>query len=105
MEIGRFVFRFSNLSYGRYIDLVKNVEKLKELGFEIMLHDKMPDVVLYREDKDWIYFVESVTSVGPMDPKRILEITEMTKDVTIGKIFVTAFLDFKTCKKFADELA
>ena len=29
-------------------DLVKNVEKLTELGFEITLHDKMPDVVLYR---------------------------------------------------------
>ena len=58
----------------------------------------MPDVVLYREDKNWIYFIESVTSVGPMDPKRILEITEMTKDVTAGKIFVTAFLDFKTYK-------
>ena len=86
-------------------DLVKNVEKLKELGFEITLHDKMPDVVLYRADKNWIYFVESVTSVGPMDPKRILEITEMTKDVTAGKIFVTAFLDFKTYKKFAEELA
>ena len=86
-------------------DLVKNVDKLKALGFEITLHDKMPDVVLYREDKNWIYFVESVTSVGPMDPKRILEITEMTKDVTAGKIFVTAFLDFKTYKKFAEELA
>ena len=105
MDIGRFVFRFSNLAYGRYSDLVKNVEKLKELGFEITLHDKMPDVVLYREDKDWIYFVESVTSVDSMDPKRILEITEMTKDVTTGKIFVTAFLDFKTYKKFANELA
>ena len=35
-------------------DLVKNVEKLQKLGFEITLHDKMPDVVLYREDKDWI---------------------------------------------------
>ncbi len=86
-------------------DLVKNVEKLKELGFEITLHDKMPDIVLYRKDKDWIYFVESVTSVGPMDSKRILEITEMTKEVTAGKIFVTAFLDFKTYKKFAEELA
>lgn len=86
-------------------DLVKDVEKLKKLGFEITLHDKMPDVVLYREDKDWIYFVESVTSVGPMNPKRILEITEMTKDVKVGKIFVTAFLDFKTYKKFAEELA
>ena len=86
-------------------DLVKNVDKLKELGFGITLHDKMPDVVLYREDKDWIYFVESVTSVGPMDAKRILEITEMTKNVTAGKIFVTAFLDFKTYKRFSENLA
>ena len=86
-------------------DLVKNVDKLKKIGFEITLHDKMPDVVLYREDVNWIYFVESVTSVGPMDSKRILEITEMTKDVTAGMIFVTAFPDFKTYKKFAEELA
>lgn len=86
-------------------DLVKNVEKLKQLGFEITLHDKMPDVVLYNEDNDWIYFIESVTSVGPMDPKRILEISEMTKNVKAGKVFVTAFLDFSTYKKFAESLA
>lgn len=86
-------------------DLVKNVDKLEKLGFEITLHDKMPDVVLYREDKDWIYFVESVTSVGPMDPKRILEIEVMTKDVKAGKVYVTAFLDFKTYKRFSEDLA
>ena len=86
-------------------DLVKNVEKLKELGFEITLHDKMPDVVLYREDKNWIYFIESVTSVGPMDPKRIIEISEMTKNITAGKIFVTAFQSFSVFKKFSDSLA
>lgn len=86
-------------------DLVKNVKKLKELGFEITLHDKMPDVVLYREDKNWIYFVESVTSVGPMDPKRIVEIGQMTGKVSAGMIFVTAFLDFKTFKKFSESLA
>lgn len=34
-------------------DMVKNLDKLKQLGFEITLHDKMPDVVLYREDKNW----------------------------------------------------
>ena len=60
---------------------MKNEEKLKELGFEITLHDKMPDVVLYSEDKHWIYFVESVTSAGAMEPKRIKEIEEMTENV------------------------
>lgn len=86
-------------------DLVKNVEKLEELGFVITLHDKMPDVVLYRSDRNWIYFVESVTSVGPMDPKRITEINNMTTKVTAGLIYVTAFLDFATYKKFSAELA
>lgn len=86
-------------------DLVKNIEKLSELGFEITLHDKMPDVVLYRADKDWIYFIESITSVGPMDPKRIVEIESMTQNVRAGKIYISAFLDFATFKKFSDQLA
>ena len=86
-------------------DLVKNVARLQELGFAITLHDKMPDVVLYSEEKDWLYFIESVTSVGPMEPKRIKEIEEMTESVTAGKIYVTAFLDFKTFKKFSESLA
>lgn len=86
-------------------DLVKNEEKLCELGFEITLHDKMPDVVLYSAERDWLYFIESVTSVGPMEPKRIKEIEEMTQGVKAGKIYITAFLDFKTFKKFSESLA
>ena len=86
-------------------DLVKNETKLKRLGFEISLHDKMPDVVLYSEEKDWLFFIESVTSVGPMNAKRILELKNMTSKVIAGKIFVTAFPDFKTFKKFSEDLA
>lgn len=86
-------------------DLVKNQEKLQSLGFFITLHDKMPDVVLYCHDKNWLYFVEAVTSVGPMDPKRIKEIDDMTSHVNAGKIYVTAFPDFKTFKKFSQLLA
>jgi hypothetical protein len=86
-------------------DLHKDTEMLERLGFTITLHDKMPDVVLYREDKDWLYFIEAVTSVGPMDAKRILEIEAMTKNVSLGKIFVTAFMDFSTFKKFSESLA
>lgn len=86
-------------------DLIKNKSKLKELGFEITLHDKMPDVVLYKKDTDWLYFIEAVTSVGPMDYKRINEINSMTKSVKSGKIYVTAFPDFVTYKKFSNLLA
>ena len=86
-------------------DLVKNNEMLQKIGFSITLHDKMPDVVLYLAEKNWVYFIESVTSVGPMDPKRIKEIEEMTSSVKAGKIYITAFLDFKTFKRFSESLA
>lgn len=86
-------------------DMVKREEKLRKLGFEITLHDKMPDVVLYAAEKNWLYFIEAVTSVGPMEPKRIKEIEEMTQDVKAGKIYISAFLDFKTFKKFSESLA
>ena len=109
--IEEFAPRFAPRSECLYVgdttekDLVKNIDKLRSLGFEITLHDKMPDVVLYSEDKNWLYFIEAVTSVGPMEPKRIKEIEEMTAGVAAGKIFVTAFPDFKTFKKFSETLA
>ena len=109
--IEEFAPRFAPNSQCLYVgdtiqkDMVKDVNMLSQLGFEITLHDKMPDVVLYREDQNWVYFVESVTSVGPMDPKRIVEIESMTSKVTAGKIYVTAFLDFQTFKKFSEQLA
>lgn len=86
-------------------DLVKEEATLQELGFDITLHDKMPDIVLYSREKNWVYFIEAVTSVGPMSPKRILEINEMTRHTMVGKIFITAFPDFKTYKKFSADLA
>lgn len=109
--IEEFAPRFAPASECLYVgdtikkDLIKNDSKLQKIGFVITQHDKMPDVVLYSEDKNWIYFIESITSVGPMEPKRIKEIEDMTQNVSAGKIYITAFLDFETFKKFAATLA
>lgn len=78
---------------------------LSELGLEITPHNKMPDVVLYSREKNWILFVEAVTTVGPMDPKRVLELKDMTSKVNAGKVYITAFPDRKTFNKFAAMLA
>lgn len=86
-------------------DLIRDRALLHKLGMDINVHGKMPDVVLYSEEKQWLVLVEAVTSVGPMSPKRVLELKQMTAHVTVGKIFVTAFLDFKTFKSFCAELS
>ena len=109
--IEEFAPRFAQGSECLYVgdtakkDLLINNKKLLELGFEISIHDKLPDVILYFEEKNWIYFIEAVTSTGPMNYKRIIEIDKLTENVNCGKIYITAFLDFKTFKKFAADLA
>lgn len=89
-------------------DLVKKTDKLLALGLRITDNDKLPDVVLYCEEKNWLYFVEAVTSVGPVSVKRISEIKDMLENCNCGLIFVTAFLDMSSkngFKKFIEEIA
>lgn len=86
-------------------DLVFEEAQLTELGVEMTIHNKLPDVMLYFSQKKWLFFVEAVTSVGPMTPARVREIQEMTKTCQVGCVYVTAFLDLKTYKKYADQLA
>jgi hypothetical protein len=89
-------------------DLIKNRKRLQELGVSITDHDKLPDVVLYMADKNWIFFVESVTSVGPVSVKRMHEIQAMLENCKCGIIYITAFLDRSGrngFKKFIDQVA
>ena len=109
--IEEFAPRFAQNSIVLYVgdtkdkDLYKDVELLEKLKISMGDHEKLQDVILYQKEKKWIYFIEAVTSVGPISPKRIVEITDMTKDCKLGKIYVTAFLDMKTFKKFTEQLA
>lgn len=85
-------------------DLYKNTARLQELGFDITL-DVLPDVVLYVPSRKWLYFVECVTTVGPVDQKRKNDINAMTQGVDAGNVYVTAFPNFATYKKFSQDLA
>lgn len=87
-------------------DLIKNNEKLLELGIKITDHDKLPDVILYMEEKNWIFFIEAVTSVGPISVKRRDDINAMLENCNCGIVYVTAFLDMgKIFKSFINEIA
>lgn len=44
---------------------------LAGLGVDVDSHGKMPDVVLHFTAKNWLLLVESVTSHGPVDGKRM----------------------------------
>ena len=80
-------------------------EKLAELGVPITEHDKLPDVVLYDEERDWLFLVEAVTSHGPVTPKRLEELEVTLKDCAATRLYVSAFPDFRQFKRHVDKIA
>ena len=75
------------------------------LGFSVEVHGKMPDVILWQEEKNWLVLVESVTSHGPVDPKRYIELSELFASVHADKVFISAFPDKRTFARFASDVA
>ena len=64
---------------------------LKSLGIDVGQHGKMPDVVIYFREKNWLILAEAVTSSGPVDGRRHAELSELFRDSAAGLVYVTAF--------------
>lgn len=80
------------LSSLRWIGCPDSAEyALRDLGVEIDSHGKMPDVILYYPEKNWLLLIESVTSHGPVDAKRHHELADLFKNSKAGLVYVTAF--------------
>ncbi len=68
-------------------------------------HGKMPDLIIHHKGKKWLILVEAVTSHGPIDPKRKIELEELFGKSKAGLVFITAFLTKKTMMKYLEKIA
>ena len=82
-----------------------NKELLKELGVEVDNHGKMPDVVVYFRERNWLVLAEAVTSHGPVDGKRHEELNILLATSKAGLVFVSAFPDRKTFTHYAEAIS
>ncbi len=80
-------------------------ELLTKLGVTVDKHGKMPDVVLYYPEKNWLLLVESVTSSGPVDGKRHSELARLFAGATVGIVYVTAFPSRSMMARYLGEIA
>lgn len=80
-------------------------EFLEELGVKINRKGKLPDVVLYWKQKNWLILIESVTSHGPVDAKRYDELSELFKNSKAGIVYVTAFPSRKIMGKYLSDIS
>ncbi|EOI5775953.1 BsuBI/PstI family type II restriction endonuclease [Cronobacter malonaticus] len=80
-------------------------ERLQELGVTVNRKGKLPDVVLYWEERNWLLLIESVTSHGPVDGKRHGELAKLFANAKAGLVYVTAFPDRKIMAKYLMDLS
>jgi hypothetical protein len=82
-----------------------DVDLLAELGVNVDSHGKMPDVVLYYTEKNWLLLVESVTSHGPVDGKRHDELTNLFAKSKPELVYVSAFPNRAVMGQYLSEIA
>ncbi|WP_280232381.1 BsuBI/PstI family type II restriction endonuclease [Nocardia cyriacigeorgica] len=80
-------------------------ERFAELGVTFDMHGKMPDLVVYMEDKDWLVLMEAANSHGPVDSKRRGELSALFKAATPGLVYVSCFPDRKEMRKYLPSIA
>ncbi|MBL8650625.1 MAG: hypothetical protein JNL35_09515 [Sphingopyxis sp.] len=80
-------------------------EQLKTLGVMIDNHGKMPDVVIYDAERNWLLLIEAVTSHGPVDGKRHNELMTLFTGSTAGLVYVTAFPTRAVMARYLGEIA
>lgn len=80
-------------------------EYLADLGVRVDKHGKMPDLVVHRKDKNWLFLMEAVTSHGPVDGKRYKELSHLFSKSTAGLVYVSCFPDRAVMRKYLADLA
>lgn len=78
---------------------------LEEINFFELAHDKLPDVVAYLPAKNWLYLIEAVTTANPITELRRSVLIRLAQNCKADLIFITAFPDRDTYRKFAKDIA
>jgi type II restriction enzyme len=80
-------------------------KRLSELGFFELSHEKLPDVLAYSKDKNWLFLIESVHSANPITELRKRTLEQLSKACTADIVYVSAFLTRVAFRKFARDIA
>ena len=103
----RFGFGAEVLYLGDATDryLVRETERLSQLGFFALEHDELPDVIAYSESKNLLFLIEAVHSSGEITELRMRKLRGKLSECTASLAFVSAFATRKDFRKFSANLA
>lgn len=80
-------------------------EAFQDLGITIDQHGKMPDLVVYMRDRNWLVLLEAASSHGPVDSKRQRELASLFSESSAGLVYVSCFPNRTEFRKYVDKIA
>ena len=80
-------------------------DRLAQLGVIVDQHGKMPDLVVYMVDRDWLVLIEAASSHGPVDSKRHSELAALFRSSTAGLVYISCFPDRAEFRKYVEKIA
>jgi hypothetical protein len=76
-----------------------------DLGIIVDQHGKMPDLVVYLPERNWLVLLEAASSHGPVDSKRKGELNDLFAESTAGLVYVSCFPNRAEFRKYVDKIA
>lgn len=80
-------------------------QTLGNLGVSVDHHGKMPDLVVYMPDRNWLILLEAASSHGPVDAKRHGELARLFAGSSAGLVYVSCFPDRAEMRKYLADIA
>jgi hypothetical protein len=80
-------------------------DELAEVGVTVDSHGKMPDLVVYLPERNWLVLLEAATSHGPVDAKRRGELQSLFDGSTAGLVYVSCFPSRDEMRKYLPQIA
>jgi hypothetical protein len=80
-------------------------EELARLGVVLPERGKMPDLIVYMRDRNWLVLMEAASSHGPVDVKRHRELKVLFERCAAGLVFISCFPSRAKMRKYLSEIA
>lgn len=79
--------------------------RLAELGVRLDRHGKLPDLIVYVHDRNWLVLLEAASTHGPVDSKRRGELEALFSDSTAALVFVSCFPSRAEMRRYLSDIA
>ena len=84
---------------------VVDKDGIERLSILSHVYEKLPDVVIYDKQRQWIFLIEAAVSGGHISPKRHAELEEIFRGCPASRVYITACPNRKAYKRFLADIA